>query len=129
VNFGGVVSNVNYQYAQSDGFVLISSWEGFSNSMIEAGAAGLPMVLTPVSGVVELFDDSLEEWIVPIRDEEITAKMMMKVMNLSIDERISLANQVKTNVNNRCDIDYVFTKWEDLCQRLFFLKKGEKSGE
>ncbi len=45
-------------YQASDLFVLPSNQEGFSNSMLEAQACGLPAVVTRISGSEELIDQN-----------------------------------------------------------------------
>lgn len=50
------------------GFVLSSRWEGMPNVVLEAMAAGLPVVATGVEGVRELVIDPETGWIVPPDD-------------------------------------------------------------
>lgn len=46
--------DVAERLAQSDLFLLPSRWEGMPNALLEAMAAGLPVVATEVEGIVEL---------------------------------------------------------------------------
>lgn len=48
----------------ADGFVLCSRWEGMPNVVLEAMAAGLPVISTNVEGVAEIIDDGTTGWIV-----------------------------------------------------------------
>ncbi len=57
VKFLGKVARVEPLYLAADQFLLPSSYEAFSVAMLEAAAAGLPLVLTPVSGTGEVLVD------------------------------------------------------------------------
>ncbi|MFZ2523383.1 MAG: glycosyltransferase family 4 protein [Minisyncoccia bacterium] len=59
VHFVGFVSqkDIPAYLAISDVFVRPSRSEGFGNSFIEAMAAGIPVVATPVGGIVDFLDD------------------------------------------------------------------------
>jgi len=50
-------NNIKEYYQISDIFVLPSSEEGLSNSMLEAQACGLPAVVTKISGSEDLIDE------------------------------------------------------------------------
>lgn len=57
VHWLGVTRDVQVVYELADAFVLPSSYETFSLVTFEAAASGLPVVVTPVSGVRELIED------------------------------------------------------------------------
>ncbi|HYS04831.1 MAG TPA: glycosyltransferase family 4 protein [Candidatus Dormibacteraeota bacterium] len=52
-------------YRSADLFVLPSQFENMPNTVIEAMAAGLPVVATPVGAVPEMLDDGEEGFLVP----------------------------------------------------------------
>lgn len=58
VSFVGNVSNVSYYLARSSCFVLTSTTECCPMSLIEAMAAGLPIVTSDVGGCVEMVKDN-----------------------------------------------------------------------
>lgn len=58
VHFEGAVNNVPSRLAELDIAVLCSDREGLSNAILEAMAAGLPVVATDVGGNRELVDET-----------------------------------------------------------------------
>ena len=57
-------------YAQADALVFPSYREGFPNVVIEAGAMGLPSIVTDINGSREIIIDGKNGVIIPSRDEE-----------------------------------------------------------
>lgn len=55
-------------YAGADGFVFPSVYEGFSRAIVEAMAAGLPIVTTNVGVAADALRDQASALIVPVRD-------------------------------------------------------------
>ncbi len=56
------------QYAEADVFVLPSWSEGLPNAMIEAMAAGLAIIVTPVGNIPGVVEDGTSALLVPPRD-------------------------------------------------------------
>jgi glycosyltransferase involved in cell wall biosynthesis len=79
VRFVGAVDDPAPWYAAADGFVLPSRWEGLPLSLLEAEAAGLPVVATPVGGVGEALTDGVEGRIVAPEDPDALAQAMRAV--------------------------------------------------
>lgn len=65
VTFSGYQSNMAYFLSKIDIFVLSSFYEGFGLVLVEAMAAGLPVVATDVGGVREVVEDGSTGLIVP----------------------------------------------------------------
>jgi len=55
-------------FRAADASVLPSSWENFPHSVVEALAAGCPVIATTVGGVPEVVDDGVNGLLVPPRD-------------------------------------------------------------
>ncbi|MGA7158719.1 MAG: glycosyltransferase [Acidobacteriaceae bacterium] len=67
-HFEGGVPDLRQHLAGADIFVLPSRSEGFSNALVEAMAASLPVVATNVGGNAEAVRDGLTGFIVPAED-------------------------------------------------------------
>jgi L-malate glycosyltransferase len=66
--FVGGISNLREHLSAADIFVLPSRSEGFSNAIVEAMAAALPVVATNVGGNAEAVKDGLSGLLVPSED-------------------------------------------------------------
>jgi glycosyltransferase involved in cell wall biosynthesis len=67
-HFVGGITNLRDHLSASDIFVLPSRSEGFSNAIVEAMAASLPVVATDVGGNAEAVEDGVTGSIVPVDD-------------------------------------------------------------
>lgn len=88
VLFMGQRSDIPSLLAASDLFVLPSHEEGFSNVILEAMAAGLPVVATKVGGNSEAVVDGTTGWLVPPRNP---AAMAGKIVDLLSDPKKATA--------------------------------------
>ena len=68
-------------YAAADCFVLPSYREGFPNTVLEAGAMGLPSIVTDINGSREIIVENENGYIIPPRDTEALLAAMRRMMN------------------------------------------------
>lgn len=68
-------------YAAADCFVFPSYREGFPNTVLEAGAMGLPSIVTDINGSREIIVDNENGYIIPPRDSESLLAAMQRIMN------------------------------------------------
>jgi glycosyltransferase involved in cell wall biosynthesis len=68
VTFWGYCADVPSILRKAQIFVLISNWEGFPCSILEAMRAGLPVVASDVGGVSESVQDTVNGFLVPRGD-------------------------------------------------------------
>ena len=67
-------------YAASDCFVFPSYREGFPNTVLEAGAMGLPCIVTDINGSREIIVDGKNGIIIPPKDEQSLFEAMKKMV-------------------------------------------------
>lgn len=67
-------------YAAADCFVLPSYREGFPYTVLEAGAMGLPCIVTDVNGSREIIEEGVNGLIIPSKDAVALYDAMMKMM-------------------------------------------------
>ena len=78
--FDGGVTDLPQHLARADIFVLPSRSEGFSNAIIEAMAASLPVVATSVGGNSEAVEDGVTGFVVPPEDPAALADAVMRLL-------------------------------------------------
>lgn len=83
VEFLGARNDVPAQLLQFDLFILPSLWEGLPYVLLEAMAAGLPIVTTDVDGVREMITDGREGIVVPSRNAHALAAAVIDLMGNS----------------------------------------------
>jgi glycosyltransferase involved in cell wall biosynthesis len=80
-HFAGGVTDLKDHLAEADVFVLPSRSEGFSNAIIEAMAASLPVVATNVGGNAEAVLDGVTGFIVPPQDSDVLATAIGRLLS------------------------------------------------
>ncbi len=81
VHFLGVRSDVPEILAAADLFALASRWEGCPLSVMEAMAAGLPVVAAAVGGVPELVEDGVTGILAPLDDTDALGRALALLAN------------------------------------------------
>lgn len=109
----GIESNVHFLGARTDVpeillacdiGLLPSHEEGFSNSLLEGMAAGLPMIATDVGGNPEAIDDGITGLIVPPRDANALAAAIIRLAN-DRSQRQGLGDAARRRVAERFALD------------------------
>jgi glycosyltransferase involved in cell wall biosynthesis len=81
VHFLGIRDDVPDLLAAVDLFVLPSLWEGLSVALLEAMAAGKPIVATAVSGTVQAMTHGQTGLVVPPRDSQALANAIVQLLS------------------------------------------------
>jgi len=109
--------------AASDAFVLPSLWEGLPNALLEAMAAGLPVIATKVGGIPEVIRDNETGLLVEPRDRSALAKAIERIME-DPELRRRLAENAKDYVRKNFDIKNTVMCLNELYEEL--LRRCEK---
>lgn len=114
VNFVGHESDVSRLLGAADAFVLSSLWEGLPNSVMEAMAATLPCVGTPVGGVPELIEDGVTGWLAASPAARDVEAAMERVMAASPEDRLAVARAARDDVHRRFGLQEVVDMWQNV---------------
>ena len=93
-------------YADADALVFPSYREGFPNVVIEAGAMGLPSIVTDINGSREIIMDGKNGVIIPPHDEQALYQAMKRFVE-NPGEVKSMAEQARPLVASRFEHNYV----------------------
>ena len=93
-------------YAAADCFVFPSYREGFPNTVIEAGAMGLPSIVTDINGAREIIIDGENGVIVPSKDAEALHDAMLKMLEDKA-ERERMAGNARHLIETRYEQRFV----------------------
>ncbi len=102
----GEQKDVRPWLAASDIFVFPSYREGFPNVVIEAGAMGLPAIVTDINGSREIIIEGENGIIIPARDSEHLYTAMKQLM-ASPKQTRQMANNARTMIESRFEQTFV----------------------
>lgn len=93
-------------YAASDCFVFPSYREGFPNTVLEAGAMGLPSIVTNINGSREIIADGVNGLIIPAKDSAALAEAMQRMTD-DADMRQRMQAKARPMIASRFEQGYV----------------------
>jgi glycosyltransferase involved in cell wall biosynthesis len=120
VRFLGVRRDVPEVMSAADGYVMSSAREGMPIVLLEAAAAGLPIVATRVGGNQEVVQDEESGFLVPPRDSEALGQAMLRLMGLSDAERRALGDRGSEYVRSHYGLSRTLERWEELYREVLF---------
>ena len=97
--------------AASDVFVFPSYREGFPNVVIQAGAMGLPCLVTDINGCNEIIEEGVNGCIIPSQDQQALYEAMEKLLDTELRE--TLRQQARPQIANRYERKVL---WKELLQ-------------
>lgn len=93
-------------YAASDCFVFPSYREGFPNTVMEAGAMGLPCIVTDINGSREIIENEVNGLIISSKD---TQSLYLAMEKLIIDKELffKMKSKARYMIESRFEQSYV----------------------
>ena len=93
-------------YAASDCFVFPSYREGFPNTVLEAGAMGLPSIVTDINGSREIIEHGKNGVIIPSKDVNALYQVMEQML-LDKQNTLSMAENARAIIAERFEQSFV----------------------
>jgi glycosyltransferase involved in cell wall biosynthesis len=93
-------------YAASDCFVFPSYREGFPNTVLEAGAMGLPSIVTDINGSREIIEHGKNGVIIPSKDVN-ALYQAMEQMFLDKQDTMAMAENSRAMIAERFEQSFV----------------------
>lgn len=97
-------------------YALSSNYEGLPRVLVEAGAAGLPVVSTDAAGVADVIVDGLTGLIVPINDAPTMAEALLSLLR-DPARRKEIAARTQAHIRNHFDEDSLHHRWVEMWLR------------
>jgi glycosyltransferase involved in cell wall biosynthesis len=104
VTFLGFRRDVPERMAEAQVFLLISKWEGFPRSILEAMRAGLPVVASDVGGVRESVVDGTTGFVIPPGDAVRLRECLRKLITCP-ELRVSMGEAGRTRYEEKFTFD------------------------
>jgi len=98
-------------------YALSSTYEGLGRVLIEAAAAGLPIVSTDTQGPADMITDGLTGLIVPIGDDQALANGMLTLLR-DPELRKKLAERARQYVQANYDEHKLMAQWAAMMRRV-----------
>lgn len=96
-----------------DCFVLASKWEGFPIVLLEAMAAGAPIISTNIAGSNEAVRNNIDGWLVPAGDLEAMAEAVKDLIN-SPEKKVEFCNNARKRVEQNFQTQLMLDKLQNL---------------
>ncbi|MCD6565047.1 MAG: glycosyltransferase [Bacteroidales bacterium] len=121
VKFTGLRNDVENILAGADMALNTSDSEGFSNSVMEAMRAGLPVIATDVSGNKELVQDGITGLLFKQGDvDDLRVKILSLLKNREFADK--LGENGKLSIEKRFDVNIIMQQYMNLYESLIDLR-------
>ena len=97
VRFESAINQTQDLLPAFDVFVMPSLMEGLGLSVMEAQACGIPVVASQVGGLVDLIEEGLSGYLVPVNDPAALADRIIEVLE-DPNAAKKMANQARSNI-------------------------------
>jgi glycosyltransferase involved in cell wall biosynthesis len=104
--------------AAADAYVHAARWEGWPLAVLEAMAAGVPVIMTDCSGRPEGFRNGVHGEFVPSEDVEALADAMVRVASMSVPSRSAAGGAARELAEKHYDIRDVSRRFVDMVEEV-----------
>lgn len=122
----GIRRDIPFLMNAADAYIMSSIWEGLPMVLLEAGAAGLPIVATDVGGNGEIVINNKSGFLVPPKNSEALSFAITKVMTMSSEDRHRFGQNGRKHILERYDLDRVADRWETLYREALSTRKRKR---
>jgi len=116
VHFAGYRRDVPRLLGALDLYVQPSRFEGMPNALLEAMAAGLPIVASAVDGICELITDGVQGWLVPAEDPAALAQAIGTALG-NRTEAARRASAARLRATAQFSLEAMVTAWENVLRQ------------
>lgn len=103
VHLLGFQQDIRSALFSSDILVLPSYREGFPNVVLQAGAMGMPCIVTDISGCNEIIQAGFNGWLVAPHDHQSLANAMLEALSSPADVLSQMGENARRRVTSRFD--------------------------
>lgn len=112
----GRSSCMHEEYRKNDAFLMTSDYEGLPNALMEAMASRLICISTDCkTGPRDLINEGVSGYMVPVGDSNALADIIIRVINMSYEERVAIADAARNRIMTYCSEESSLNK---LCEIL-----------
>ena len=87
--------------------VVPSRWENFPNSCVEAQASGLPVLVSPDGGMVEMVTDAVTGWVAASQQPRDLADALRRALSTPPDERAAMGRAAALSIRAQCGAEVI----------------------
>ena len=113
IRFLGECSDVALHLARAQVFLLISRWEGFPRSTLEAMRAGLPVIVSDVGGAREAIEEGKTGYVVPRSDVATLTERLARLLD-SPDLRERMGEAGRQRYTQEYTLEHVYARTQDI---------------
>ena len=117
VEFAGYSDCVEAHLDRADIFALITHWEGFPRSILEAMRAGLPVIFSDVGGCRESVTDGVTGRVVRHGDQKYLTGVLRELLE-DRDQRIEMGIHARKMYTEKFTFEIMYQKYLDLYRTL-----------
>jgi len=112
-----VIDGIKNMYSMFDVFVLCSKMEGFPNAVIEAMAAGLPVVVPVVGGITEMVENHVTGRLIDSREPKVFAEAIASLLD-DPETSALLAGNARAFVRDHLSVEQMAAAFKELYNEL-----------